>query len=349
MKTIINNVSVEAMTAWLPQQVLDMQSLSSAFDAKQVQAIIRATGVEQARIAPKEMTASDMCQYAAEELIEKEGLDRNKIDGLVFVSQTADYILPSTSISLQHRLGLTQDTVCMDVHYGCSGYIYGLFQAACWINAGMCSTVLVLAGDTSSRLINPNDRALKMVFGDCGTATLVRRGNSKVGFHIQSDGSGADRLIVPAGGFRTPISEETSRLVVDEDGNARTQNDMYMDGMAIMDFALSKVHLNVFALLQDMQWEKDQVGLYALHQANAFVVNCVRKMLKAKHNIVPINVGQFGNTGPATIPLLLSDVLSVEHSYDLSKTVMAGFGVGLSWGSVATDLFKTRFYSPVNK
>jgi 3-oxoacyl-[acyl-carrier-protein] synthase-3 len=98
-----------------------------------------------------------------------------------------------------------------------------------------------------------------------------------------------------------------------------------------------------------MQWEKDQVGLYALHQANAFVVNCVRKMLKAKHNIVPINVGQFGNTGPATIPLLLSDVLSVEHSYDLSKTVMAGFGVGLSWGSVATDLFKTRFYSPVNK
>lgn len=349
MKTIINNVSVEAMTAWLPQQVLDMQSLSSAFDAKQVQAIIRATGVEQARIAPKEMTASDMCQYAAEELIEKEGLDRNKIDGLVFVSQTADYILPSTSISLQHRLGLTQDTVCMDVHYGCSGYIYGLFQAACWINAGMCSTVLVLAGDTSSRLINPNDRALKMVFGDCGTATLVRRGNSKVGFHIQSDGSGADRLIVPAGGFRTPISEETSHLVVDEDGNARTQNDMYMDGMAIMDFALSKVHLNVFALLQDMQWEKDQVGLYALHQANAFVVNCVRKMLKAKPNIVPINVGQFGNTGPATIPLLLSDVLSVEHSYDLSKTVMAGFGVGLSWGSVATDLFKTRFYSPVNK
>jgi 3-oxoacyl-[acyl-carrier-protein] synthase-3 len=237
----------------------------------------------------------------------------------------------------------------MDVHYGCSGYIYGLFQAACWINAGMCSTVLVLAGDTSSRLINPNDRALKMVFGDCGTATLVRRGNSKVGFHIQSDGSGADRLIVPAGGFRTPISEETSRLVVDEDGNARTQNDMYMDGMAIMDFALSKVHLNVFALLQDMQWEKDQVGLYALHQANAFVVNCVRKMLKAKPNVVPINVSQFGNTGPATIPLLLSDVLSVEHSYDLSKTVMAGFGVGLSWGSVAADLSKARFYSPVNK
>jgi 3-oxoacyl-[acyl-carrier-protein] synthase-3 len=349
MKTIINHVTIEAVTAWLPEEVLDMHSLESAFGPKQVQAIIKATGVERARIASQGMTASDMCQKAAERLIEKENLDRKEIDGLVFVSQTADYILPATSISLQDRLGLSQDTVCMDVHYGCSGYIYGLFQAACWINSGMCSRVLVLSGDTSSRLINPNDRALRMVFGDCGTATLVCQGEGRMGFHIQSDGSGADRLIVPAGGFRTPVSEETSRLVTDQDGNVRTQNDMYMDGMAIMDFALSKVHLNIFALLQDMQWEKEQVGLYALHQANAFVVNCVRKMLKAKPSVTPVNVGQYGNTGPATIPLLLSDVLSGQHAYDLSKVVMSGFGVGLSWGSVAADLSSTRFYAPVNK
>jgi 3-oxoacyl-[acyl-carrier-protein] synthase-3 len=349
VKTVINNVSIEAVSAWLPEQVIDMQDFASVYDPKQVKIIMKATGVEKAHIAPDGMTASDMCQKAAEHLIEKEGIDRDSIDGLVFVSQTADYILPATAICLQDRLGLKQDTVCMDVHYGCSGYIYGLFQAACWIHSGMCSNVLVLAGDTSSRLINPHDGALKMVFGDAGTATLVRKGEGRMGFHIQSDGSGFDRLIVPAGGFRTPVSEETSQLVFDEDKNGRTQNDMYMDGMAIMDFALSKVHVNIFSLLQDMQWEKEQVGLYALHQPNAFVVNCVRKMLRAKPNMAPVNVGQFGNTGPATIPLLLSDVLSGEHTYDLSKVIMAGFGVGLSWGSVAAELTNTRFYAPINK
>lgn len=314
-----------------------------------MQAIIKATGVEKARIAPNGVTASDMCLKAAEHLLEKEQTDRSTIDGLVFVSQTADYILPSTSICLQERLKLSQDTVCIDIHYGCSGYIYGLFQAACWINSGMCNNVLVLSGDTSSRLINPNDRSLRMVFGDCGTATLVRKGDSSTGFHIQSDGSGSNRLIVPAGGFRTPISAETSVLKYDDDNNGRTENDMYMDGMAIFEFALTKVHKNIFSLLESMQWTNEQVGLYALHQANAFMVNCIRKKLKAKADIVPVNVNKYGNTGPATIPLLLSDLCSSKHSFDLSHVVMSGFGVGLSWGSVATDLTKTRFYEPINK
>lgn len=250
MKTIINGVSIEAVASWLPEQVVDMRDLASDRNPKQIQAIIKATGVEKAHIATDGITASDMCQKAAEHLFEKEQIDRNTIDGLVFVSQTADYILPSTAVCLQHRLGLKTETVCIDIHYGCSGYIYGLLQAACWINSGICTNVIVLAGDTSSRLINPNDIALRMAFGDAGTATLVKKGNGKIGFHIQSDGSGFNSLIVPAGGFRTPVSEETSRLVFDEDKNGRTQNDMYMDGMAILDFALSKVHLNIFSLLK---------------------------------------------------------------------------------------------------
>lgn len=349
MKTIINNITIGAIAAYLPENVLEMQELSSLYGEKQVQSIIKATGVEKARIAPDGMTASDMCQRAAEHLFEKEQIDRSSVDGLVFVSQTADYILPSTSVCLQEKLNLSQDTVCIDIHYGCSGYIYGLFQAACWINSGMCNSVLVLAGDTTSRLINPNDRSLRMVFGDCGTATLVKKGDYSIGFHIQSDGRGSDRLIVPAGGFRTPKSPETSVLEYDDDNNGRTKNDLYMDGMAIFEFALTKVHKNIFSLIDSMQWTNDQVGMYALHQANAFMVNCIRKKLKAKADIVPINVCEYGNTGPATIPLLLSDLCSSNHHFDLSHVVMAGFGVGLSWGSVATDLTKTHFYEPINK
>lgn len=348
MKTIIGNIGIKSIASWLPSNELDMHSLGTLYGETEVENIIKVTGVEHVRIADVDMTSSDMCQRAAEYLFEADGIDRSTINGLVFVSQTTDYILPATSISLQHRLGLSQDTVCIDIHYGCSGYVYGLFQAACWISSGMCDNVLVLAGDTTSRMINPLDKSLRMVFGDCGTATLVTSGEFSIGFHIQSDGKGADRLIVPAGGFRTPISPETSVLEYDEEHNGRTQNDLFMDGMAIFNFAITQVHKNIDTLLETMNWKKEDVGLFALHQANVFMVNYVRKKLKVPPTLTPTNVTNYGNTGPATIPLLLSDLCG-EGQYNLSKVVMSGFGVGLSWGSIAANLSNSKFYKPFNK
>ena len=217
--------------AWLPENSVEMTSYADIYGHSEVNNIMKATGVERVRIASEDMTSSDMCRKAAEYLISQESIDKSTIDGIVFVSQTCDYLLPSTSICLQERLGLTKDTVCMDVHYGCSGYIYGLFQAALWIHSGACANVLLLTGDTTSRIINEHDKSLRMVFGDCGTATMVTQGSHSMGFHIQSDGSGANRLIVPAGGFRTPVSEQSSALAWDEDQNGRTLNDLYMDGL----------------------------------------------------------------------------------------------------------------------
>lgn len=332
----------------MPEEKVELSSLGSLYGESEVKSIIKATGIERVRVAEENMTASDMCYNAAKALMEKEKINVEEIDGLVFVSQTCDYILPATSISLQHRLGLSQSTVCVDIHYGCSGYIYGLFQAAMWLSCGACKNVLVLAGDTISRLINPNDKSLRMVFGDCGTATLIGKGNKRMGVNINSDGSGADRLIVPAGGGRTPVSEKTGVLTWDEDKNGRSQNDLFMDGMAIFNFAITKVHKNINRLIEQMQWEKEDIGLYALHQANNFMVGYIRKKLKIKENLVPLNAQNWGNTGPATIPLLLSDVCS-RKTFNLDKVIMSGFGVGLSWGSVATSLEGTRFYEPINK
>ena len=348
MKTIINNISIRAVASWLPESVLDMNSLISLYGEKDVKEITKTTGIEYVRVAGEGMTSSDMCQKAADYLIKKEGIDKKEIDGLVFVSQTPDYILPSTSICLQDRLRLSKDTVCIDIRYGCSGYIYGIFQAATWIACGACHNVLVLSGDTNSKMINNNDRSLKMVMGDAGTATLVSKGDTSIGFLIHSDGSGAEKLIIPAGGFRTPKSSATSELQWDEDNNGRTQEDMFMDGMAIFMFAITKVPQNINSIIEQMCWNKEDVGLYALHQANKFMVDYIGKKLKVAEALVPVNATKYGNTGPATIPLLLSDVCSREL-FDLRKTIMSGFGVGLSWGSAACDLSQTHFYEPINK
>jgi len=349
MKTILKNVQVKAINAWLPKTNVEMLTFANEYGEQEVKNIIKTTGVERVRIADKGMTSSDMCFNAAEALVSQHGIDKSEIDGLVFVSQTTDWILPATSISLQDRLGLSKETVCIDIHYGCSGYIYGLFQAALWVSSGACQNVLVLAGDTTSQMINPKDKSLRLVFGDCGTATLVGKGNNPMGVDIKSDGSGAERLIVPAGGFRMPVSESTSVLEWDSDNNGRTKNDLYMDGMAIFNFANMQVSKNVDRLLESMQWNKEDVGLFCLHQANKFMVDYVRKRIKVPVEKVPVNVKDYGNTGPSTIPLLLSDLCSVENNFDLKKVIMSGFGVGLSWGSIATDLSETKFYSPINK
>lgn len=348
MQSIINNIQIAAITSWLPNNKLELSSLIDEFGEAEVTNIIKATGVERVRIADEKMTSSDMCYWAAEHIIEKENIDRSQIDGIVFVSQTCDYLLPATSVILQHRLGLGKDVVCIDIHYGCSGYIYGLFQAALWINSGACKNVLVLAGDTASRMIHPKDKSLRMVFGDCGTATWVTLGSHPMGVTLHSDGGGHDRLIIPAGGFRNPVSEGTSVLKYDSDNNGRTENDLYMDGIAIFNFAVNNVHKDIDQLLGLMNWEKDSIGIFALHQANNFMVNYVRKKIKAPIEKVPMNVTNYGNTGPATIPLLFSDVCSAQE-YNLDKVIMSGFGVGLSWGSIATNLSQTRFYSPINK
>ena len=347
MNLDLENIELVAVGSYLPKRKFELRTLYEEYGEIEVEKIIKATGVESIRIADLDQTSSDMCMEAANYLIQKENLDRRKIDGLVFVSQTPDYLLPSTSVLLQHKLGLEQNTICLDIRYGCSGYIYGLFQAALLVNSGACENVLLLAGDTSTRLINPKDRSLRMVFGDAGSASLITKGNGNLAFAIHSDGSGYDKLIVPAGGSRMPISEQTKSIQTDSDGNTRSLENMYMDGMAIFDFAISNVHKNIKEILDVKKWGKDDVDLYALHQANKFIVNCIRKKMKLDISKVPINLSHIGNTGPATIPVLLSDILSSNRS-SLKKVVMSGFGVGLSWGSVGCNLENTRFYKPIN-
>lgn len=348
MKTIIPNIQIAAIASYLPEASLDLKSLGQLYGSTEVENIIKTTGIERVRVCQTDETSSDMCFAAAEHLIEREGIDRKEIDGLVFVSQTTDYILPATSVILQHRLKLTTETVCQDVHYGCSGYIYGLFQASLWIQSGACRNVLVLSGDTTTKMIHPEDKSMRMVFGDAGTATLITKGDEPIAFNICSDGSGYDQLIVPAGGFRMPKSEKTKQLIEDEDHNKRTLEDLSIDGLGIFSFVISAVHPNVNAVIDLMAWDKNDVDIFAFHQANKYLLSYVQKRLKVSEEKVPNNVQNYGNTGPASIPLLLSDILP-EYQQSLSKVVLSGFGVGLSWGSVACSLKQTRFYKPLNK
>ena len=348
MKSHFTNSVIKGIAASIPIGGVDLSSLSTLYGADEVKKIIASTGIEQVRVAKEGHCASDLCAAAAEELLAKLEVNPSTIDGIVFVSQTPDYKMPATSVLLQHRLRLPTAAVAFDINYGCSGYVYGLYQASMMIAAGGCERVLVCVGDTSTKLVHPGDRSVRMVFGDGGSATLVEKGESISNFILKTDGSGAESLIIPAGGSRKPYSEETSIPIEAEDGNIRSEETIRMNGMEIMSFVLREIPPMINELLDVTCWKKDEVGTYALHQANKFMLEYLRKKMKLPKHAVPIAVSTVGNTGPASIPLMLSIKQQELFERDrLQKVICCGFGVGLSWAACSVDLSSTLILDPI--
>lgn len=348
MQVKLSGVAVRAIAAALPDERLDLTDLCDIWEQNEVEQLIAVNGISSVRIAEDGVCASDLCEKAARVILDADPELIGKIGGIVFVSQTPDYILPATSHLLQSRLGIATDAVAFDLSTGCPGYIYGLYQAGLLVSSGSCEAVLVCVGDVLTQYVNPLDKSNRTVFGDAGSATLVEKGDGDITFSIMTDGSGADHLMIPAGGCRYPKDEDSENVSVREDGNMRSDEDLYMNGLEIMNFSLREVPKNVEAALTCKGWDKSEVTLFGFHQANKFILNYLRKILKVPKESVPIAMGETGNTSAASIPLMLAQEgsrLSAENR--LQKTVLCGFGVGLSCAAAALDLSRTKIWDPV--
>lgn len=349
MKVKFKGIKVQGISSALPNKVLEIVSLGEIFGGKKIKRTIASTGVERVRITDADTTAADLCIKAAQILIETLKIERESIDAIVFVSFSPDYQAPATSVVMQHRLGLKKDVVAFDINYGCSGFIYGLYQASMLLNSGGCNRVLLCNGDTQSKFINEYDSAMKTIVGDAGTATIIEKGDSELSFVIKTDGGGYQNLIIPAGGTRCPYNEKTCKVEIADDGNKRSLNNLYMNGMEVMKFALKEVPLIINEILSFATWKKEEVGLYAFHQPNKLILEYLRNSLSISKDILPIAIKNTGNTGSASIPLLLSvknqDFIDREN---LKKVIVCGFGIGLSWGAATLDLSDTLILKPVD-
>lgn len=343
MKCQIKNIDIKCIATCLPEGVLEMTTLKDKFGEKVVEGTMKGTGIERLHIAAEHETTADLCARAAEQLFEATGIDRQSIDGVVFVSQTMDFFNPATSCVLQGRLGLPGDCVCFDISYGCSGYIYGMFQAATLIGSGACNNVLVLAGDTNSKVVNKESAASLMVFGDAGSATLVSKGEGCIGFHIATDGVN----------YKTVLNDRMGFRKFPENTRDDYQPDPAMSGDDVFSFIVNVGPKTIKSVIELMGWDKDDVDFYGLHQATKITVDFMRKKLKLAHpERAPFDIQNYGNTGPTTVPMVLTDWPHRAEGVDTStwhKVVMAAYGVGLSWGSVACDLSKTLILKPINQ
>jgi 3-oxoacyl-[acyl-carrier-protein] synthase-3 len=324
-----SNIDLVALSAAVPAQKASFDDFAKAFGDRNVERIIESTGIRSVRIAGN-LSTGDLCEAAANRLLAETGVAATDIDAVVVITQTPDDLMPGVAFKLQHKLGLRADCLAFDINQGCTGYIYGLLQASMLVKAG-CTQVLLCTGDVTSKLLNASDRNVKMVFGDAATATLVRAGAGQLDFVMRSDGSGRDSL-------HTPISYEGG---LDKSG---TVGHLHMDGKDIMNFALTRVPSVIAELLDDAKVKRDEVDLVGFHQANAFMVKYLQKLINLSPSVVPVDMEQYGNTGPSSIPLLLA--CNGNKFLRRAQTILCGFGVGLSIGSVKLDLSTTKFISP---
>ena len=337
-----NNIDIKAIYSTTPVNELKFSELSSHFEINRINKITKLTGINSVRVSSENTTASDLCIFSATKLLDELDIERKSIGGVIFVSQTSDYKLPQTSNIIQYKLGLPNDIVCFDLPLGCSGYINGLLQASMILNSSSCQNVLVLAGDTTTKMINPLDGANRFVFGDAGSATLLTKGSNSIGFKIYNDGSGFKDLIISAGGSRLPLTKLTKTVESDGEGNFRSKEDLNMNGLNVFNFAITSVPRILKEIIELSPFNEKDVDAFLLHQANAFIINSIRKKMQISNDKMPIEIDGYGNTGPSSIPLLLGLLNSKSNNLANKKnSILCGFGVGLSWGACYLNLENT--------
>jgi 3-oxoacyl-[acyl-carrier-protein] synthase III len=344
VKSFFDCVSIVAVAATVPPFSQELNEEFLGISLEDIQKISKITGILKVARASKSVTASDLCINSARLIFESNPNLVNEIDAIIFVSQSRDFIMPSTSSIIQDSLKLSSNCLCLDIPSGCTGYLHGLFISSSLIASKSCRKVLLLCGETNSKLINEKDKSVSMIFGDAGSATVLGlRSNSDSFFSFRTDGTGHQNIIIQDGGCRNGFNVNSLNLVEYENGNLRHSLNMKMDGMSVFNFAITAVPSLVRESLLDCSLSPDGVDLFAVHQANQLIVNQIAKKCGFSNKQTPFLASNFGNTGPASIPLLLSEGFS-EQSSKLKKVVLCGFGVGLNWGVCVADLSNTKIH-----
>lgn len=335
----VNDIAIRGISCCVPknkERNVDLDILTQ----EEIQKFIEATGIEERRIATKEICTSDLCCEAAEKLIIDLNWQKDEIEILVFVSQTADYILPVSAAILQDRLGFSTNCIAFDVPLGCSGYVYGISIIAGMMKAAGLKKGMLLAGDTSSKLVSKTDKSTVPLFGDGGSATAFEFdvNAESLLFDLGTDGSGYKTIIINDGGSRNRINSDSLLYETISPGIERNACQLILDGMDVFGFGISQAPKTVNKLIEKFEIDKDAIDHFVFHQANLMMNKMIVKKLKLPAEKVPYTLKEFGNTSSATIPLTIVAELQ-ENLTDASKDlIICGFGVGLSWGTAKIRL-----------
>lgn len=323
---------IKAISYYLPEKVVKNEDLVKDFPEWSVDKIALKVGVESRHVALADETAGDMAEKVAKKLFEEYDIDPKSIDFLLLCTQSPDYFLPSTACVLQDRLGIPSTAGAFDYNLGCSGCIYGMAVAKGLISAGIAKNVLLITSETYNKYLHPKDKGNRSIFGDGAAACLIStEGFAEIGdFVLGTDGKGYDKLIVKTGAARH--FEKVNDLTFDDSGNPRSSDYLFMDGPAIFNFTLNVVPPMIKELLSKNGIGKENIDMFVFHQANSYMLSFLKKKLKIEDEKFFVNLSHCGNTVSSTILIALCELK--EQKKLVGNMLLAGFGVGLSWGGV---------------
>jgi len=318
------------------RRTLDDEAALFRDNPEQLKRLRDFVGIEARWIAPKGLTTLDLGEAAARRLIDSLPCDPAGIDALIFVTQTPDHFQPSNANILHGRLGLPKTVAAFDVNQGCSGWVYGLWLAGSLIESGACQRVLLLAGDTVTQKIHPQDRAIVPLFSDACSATLLERGDkaNPFTFDLYSDGTGHRAICIPGGGHRHWDDPSLREEQTDADGNVRTGENLFVNGLEVFNFTLREETTSLKAFLEKLKLSADDIDALVLHQANHFILKNLAQRLGFPIAKVPVGtLRAYGNQSSASIPMVLCHDLGERLQGESLCLLLSGFGVGLSWAS----------------
>lgn len=327
MSTEIRNIDI-----YLSDSILNNETLYREFPNYEPEKIESKIGIRNRHIVSENESALDLAQRACEKVLE--GYDKNKIDFLILCTQSPDYYLPTSACILQDKLGLLTTTGAFDFNLGCSGFIYGLAICKGLIKAGIANNILLVMSETYTKHINPKDFANRSIFGDGAAATIIEKSDEEhiFEFVLGTDGKGMNNLIIPNGGLRNRYNSH-AEIKTDESGNARTDNDLYMNGPEIFNFTIKSIPSLITRSLEKNNLKFENIDYFIFHQANKYMLDYLRKKIKIPVEKFYSNMIETGNTVSATIPIALKDCIEKGVVKTGDKVLLCGFGVGYSYGA----------------
>lgn len=353
MNFVFKNKKISGIALILPEIERSFVEDMKMFNANEKRSLrlAQVMGYDKHRIAPENISASDMVEYGFKQLFELRYLNKDEIDALIYITASPDYFLPPTSRILHGNLNLKQETFCIDITQGCAAFEEGLIQAFLLLDQPSINKVALVTADVLSHKVSKRDRNSYPLTGDAASITIIEKTEKEndINAVILNDGTRAMALKIPAGGFKLPSSPETAIYHFDEEGNERSLDNLVMDGTAVFNFVMQDVPPMLFNLFNSANVSKDCVDWFLFHQPNRFMLQKLAEKLEVPYEKMPSNVVEkYGNSSGTTVPAVSVLTFEGKKMPARQKVCFSGFGVGLTWAAVIMDMFPLDFCKTID-
>jgi 3-oxoacyl-[acyl-carrier-protein] synthase-3 len=311
----------------LPERILSNSELVQLYPDWNADKVEKKVGIRNRRIAAHDETSLDLAVKAGQKILQN--IDPLSIDFIMLCTQSPEYLLPTSACIVQDKLGLRTNIGAFDFNLGCSGFVYGLAFAKSLISSGIAKSILLITAETYSKFIADSDISNRSIFGDAATATLISQSdNCHIGeFVLGTDGKGGENLIVNNIGAKTSFCCEDGK-----------KPELYMNGPEIFNFTIETIPPMVEEVLAKNNLKAEDISYFVLHQANKYILEFLIKTMGLDRERCHVDMLEYGNTVSNTIPIALKDAWDRKLIKQGDKVLLAGFGVGYSWGATIIEV-----------